>query len=424
MAGKQAAVFSPRLTRRGFARLLGAGAGAALLAPQIAARGWEERLALRATGRLVPAKLLPKDPTGLILLNSNENPYGPSPAALEAMVEAHSVAMRYPNYWADQLQEKLAEFREVEPEMVVVTCGSQEVLKLAAQAFLGPGKRLVVAEPTFEAIVYYGKQTGAEVVKVPVTADYRHDLEAMAQAAQVRPGLVYLCNPNNPTGRAEPHVAVEKFLARIPGESVVLADEAYLHYVDAPDYQSLLGAVKAGKNVVVTRTFSKIYGMAGLRLGYGLARKELMERMRPHQVIESWNVMACAAALASLDDEEWVNLNQERNRAARDYLVKAMAERGREVIPSETNFVCVSVPVPVPAAIEEFREEGISIGREFARLPQHIRVSIGTPEEMEEFVKVYDKLFGVGRRLGPEQARTRPQGRRPRAGEPPLWARS
>jgi histidinol-phosphate aminotransferase len=424
MAGRQSAIFSPRLTRRNFARLLGAGAGAALLAPQVAARGWEERLALRATGRLQPAKLMPKDPTNLILLNSNENAYGPSPAALEAMVEAHSVAMRYPDYWADQLQEKLAEFHEVDPEMVVVTCGSQEMLKLAAQAFLGPDKRLVVAEPTFEALVYYGRQTGAEIVKVPVAADYRHDLEAMAKAAQERPGLVYLCNPNNPTGRAEPHAAVEAFLARVPGEGVVLADEAYLHYVDAPDYQSLLGAVKAGKNVVVTRTFSKIYGMAGLRLGYGLARQDLMERMRPHQVIESWNVMACAAALASLDDEDWVSLNQERNRSSRAFLVKAMEERGREVIPSDSNFVCVSVPVRVPAVIKEFREEGLSIGREFAGLPEHIRVSIGTPEEMEKFVEVYDKLFRVGHRRSSEQAGRRPRHRRRLPGEPPLWARA
>jgi histidinol-phosphate aminotransferase len=423
MVGEKSAVFSSKLSRRGFARLLGAGAGAALLAPGVASRGWEERMASRAQGHLEPVKLLPKDPTNLILLNSNENPYGPSPTALEAMVEAHSVAMRYPDYWADQLREMLATHHRIDPETVVVTCGSQELLKLAAQAFLGPGKRLVVAGPTFEAIVYYGRQTGAEVVKVPVTPDYHHDLEAMADAARQRPGLVYLCNPNNPTGIVEPHQRVERFLREIPSESVVLADEAYLHYADAPDYKPLLAQVKAGRNVVVARTFSKIYGMAGLRLGYGLARRELMVQMRPHQVTESWNIMACAAALASLKDREWVTLNQKRNRAARDFLVEAMRQRGRQVIPSQTNFVCINIPTPVHSAIEEFRQEGISIGRLFAGLPTHIRVSIGTPEEMEKFVRAYDKLFASGRLHPSDRARARPQAPGELPGSAPLWAR-
>jgi len=295
-----------QLSRRNFAQLLGLGASAALLAP-VQARGLEERLALG--GRLRAAKLLPKDPENLILLNSNENPYGPSPAALEAMVEAHSVACRYPDFWADQLQEKLARFHGVDPEMVVVTCGSTEVLKLGAMAFLDPNRRLVMAEPTFEAIGRYARLTGAEIVKVPCDAAWRHDLEAMARAARERPGLVYLCNPNNPTGTVVSKAALEKFLKQMPADSVALVDEAYCHFADDPGYGSLLDSVKAGGNVVVARTFSKIYGMAGLRLGYAIARRDLIERMRPHQVMESWNVMACAAALASLDDREFVEQN-------------------------------------------------------------------------------------------------------------------
>jgi histidinol-phosphate aminotransferase len=393
--GASESISTRQVSRRAFGQLLGAGAAAALLAPQVAARGWAGRLGQRTGGDLVPAKLLPKDPADLILLNSNENSYGPSPLALEAMTEAHSVTMRYPDYWADLVQDALAEFHGVDSDMVVVTCGSTELLKLAAEAFLGPGKRLVVAEPTFEAIVYYGRMTGAEIVKVPLTSDYRHDLEAMARAAQGRAGLVYLCNPNNPTGTVVSGAAAKAFLEHVPRESVVLCDEAYHHYVDDPGYGSLMETVKAGTNVVVARTFSKIYGMAGLRLGYGVARRELMQWMRPHQVGPSWNVMGCVAALASLEDEEWAQLNQQRNRSARNALYDAMKQRGRAVIASETNFVCVHVGGPVEPAIAAFREEGVSVGRRFAGLPEHIRVSLGTPEEMEKFVEAFDQVMAA-----------------------------
>ncbi|MBI4466442.1 MAG: histidinol-phosphate transaminase [Acidobacteria bacterium] len=383
---------APQLSRRTFAQLLGMGAGAALLAP-VQGRGGEERLAAWARGEWRPAKLLPKESANLVLLNSNENPYGPSPAALEAMVEAHSVSMRYPDYWADQLQERLAAFHGVDPEMAVVTCGSTEVLKLAAMAFLAPGRRLVVPRPTFEAMGYYARLAGAEVVEVPVGPDYRSDLAALARTARERPGLVYLCNPNNPTGTLVSAAAVREFLTGVPAESVVLVDEAYYHYPDDPGYGTLLEAVRAGRNVVVARTFSKIYGMAGLRLGYGIARKDWIEKMRPHQVIESWNVMACAAALASLEDTDYVNRNRRLNQEVRDALAAAMKKRGREVIPSQTNFVCIHVGAPVRPVIQAFREQGVSVGRPFAGLEEHIRVSLGTPEEMEKFLAGFDRVM-------------------------------
>ncbi len=408
------------LSRRGFARLLGAGAGAALLAPAIGARGWEERLALRMQGTFERVKLNPKDPRDLILLNSNENPYGPFPSAMEALVEARSVAMRYPDYWSDQIQEKVAEHHDVDPAMVVVTCGSTEVLKLAAQAFLAPGRRLVMAEPTFEAIAYYGRQTGADIVKVPVTGDHRHDFEAMAGAAEERPGLVYVCNPNNPTGVLDAKAEVEKLVARVPRESIVLVDEAYFHYVEDPGYGTMLDAVKAGKNVVIARTFSKVFGMAGLRLGYAVARKELMMQMRPHQVMESANVLACAAALASLGDEAEVARQRTLNNQTRAYAVDEMKKGGRACIPSHANFFCVHVAQPARPVIAAFRDEGISVGRFFPGLPEHIRVSIGSPEEMQKFVAAFDKALQAACARGDVPAE-RAFERYP--GAAPLWAR-
>jgi len=392
MSRPQGRVAGGGLSRRAFAQMLGVGAGAAWMSA-VVARGGEAQREFLVGGRFTPAKLLPKDPENLVLLNSNENPYGASPAAMEAMTEARSYAMRYPDYYADLAQEKIASLLGVEAEMVVLTCGSTELLKIAAQGFLGPGRRLVMAEPTFEDISYYGRQTGAEVVTVPLTADYRHDLEAMAQAAQERPGLVYLCNPNNPTGTVVSKAAIEKFLGQVPGQSVVLVDEAYHHFADDASYGTMMEATKQGRNVVVSRTFSKIYGMAGLRLGYGVARRELAQVMRSQRVISSGNVVACAAALASLDDAQWEERNREWNRRVRDSLAADMKERGHSVIPSQANFVCVHVGRPVRPVIAAFRERGISIGRRFAGLPEHIRISLGSPEEMEKFTTAFDDVM-------------------------------
>lgn len=384
------------LTRREFTRALGLGLAA--LAPyglgaSVAARGGEERLALGAQ-RFERIKREPNDPANLILLNSNENPYGPAPVALEAMVAAHELACRYPDYPAYRLHEALAELHGVSVDMVEVTCGSTEVLKVAAQAFVGPGRRLVMAEPTFEAIAHYAETAGGEVVKVRLTADYRHDLEAMAAAAREKPGLVYICNPNNPTGTIVSHQAVGRMLERLPAETVVLVDEAYHHYVESRDYATALDFVQTARpGVVVSRTFSKVYGMAGLRLGYAVARKELIEKMRRHQVVESWNVMACVAALASLEDSELVPRGRARNKQARDYLLAAMKQRGHAVLPSETNFVMIDLGRDVAPLMPTFREHGVAVGRRFAGLPKHLRVSIGKPEEMEKFVRAFDEVL-------------------------------
>lgn len=381
-----------QLSRRAFARMLGLGAGGAALAPMMA-RGMEERLALGPVASLPSLKRLPKDPENLVLLNSNENAYGPSPAAREAIVEAQEVACRYPDFYIDQLRAKIAEAHRLKPENIVVTCGSTELLKMCAMAFLGPGKRLVQAAPTFEALARYAELAGAEVVKVPVDEYYRHNPEAMEKAAQERPGLVYICNPNNPTGTVISRAAIEGLIKRLPSESIVLVDEAYHHYADDASYATLLRAVPEGKNVVVARTFSKIYGMAGLRVGYGVAPEPLIQRIEPHGVSSAANVMGCVAAYNMLGDRRFVRQNIRRNIDARNFLKDAMRERGHNVIPSNTNFVCVDVHGPVQPVIEAYRAAGIRIGRPFEGLPQHVRISLGKPEELEKYVAAFDGVM-------------------------------
>jgi len=179
----------------------------------------------------------------------------------------------------------------------------------------------------------------------------------------------------------------------VPRESIVLVDEAYFHYVEDPSYSTLLDAVAAGANVVVARTFSKVYGMAGLRLGYAIARRELMVQMRPHLVMDGTNVMACQAALAGFGDAAEEKRQRTLNSQTRAFLDDEMKKRGHACIPSHTNFVCVHVAQPVRPLIEAFRQQGIAVGRPFAGLPEHIRVSIGLPEEMEKFVAAFDNVM-------------------------------
>lgn len=393
-------MLSGELTRRDFTRALGLAAlapGLAALAAPLAARGSEERMAA-GPARFFRIKREPKDPEHLILLNSNENPYGPCPAALDAMVEAHGIACRYPDYAAYELHEALARLHGVSSEMVEVTCGSTEVLKVCASAFTGPGRQVVMADPTFEAIGHYTRAAGGEVLSIPLDSAHRHNLDAMAAAARQKPSLIYLCNPNNPTGTVVSHQAIVRLLDQVPAETVVLVDEAYHHFAESPEYASAFDLIQRERpGVVVSRTFSKVYGMAGLRLGYAVARKELIAQMQHHQVIESWNVMACVAALAGLEDPALVPRGRARNQQAREYVMAEMKKRGVPVIPSETNFVMIDIGRDVADVIRPFREQGIAVGRRFPALPHHLRVSIGKPEEMEKFVQAFDRVVPAAR---------------------------
>ncbi len=245
------------ISRRQFAHLLGIGAAAAIVRPRIT-------IAKESATVPAPAK------TGVVRLSANENPYGPSAKAHEAMKNAHGVCNRYPDEANDVLIDKIAKINNINRDQVVLGDGSSEILKLCAETFTGPAQgKLVVADPTFEAILEYSKAGGADVVKVPLTSSYGHDLEKMSAAAQK--GLIYICNPNNPTASVTPKNDLRDFIAKTSPETMILVDEAYFHYADSPDYESVIPLVKDHPNLIVARTFSKIYGMAGLRCGYCVA---------------------------------------------------------------------------------------------------------------------------------------------------------
>jgi histidinol-phosphate aminotransferase len=332
------------------------------------------------------ASLSPGDPPDLVQLNSNENPYGPSEEALAAMTRAHAVGSRYPDAAEEAMAEAIARHHGVAPERVVLGCGSSEILRMADAAFLGAGRTVVAAEPTFEAVLAYARVTRAEAVKVPLTADLRHDLPRMAAACDVRTGLVYVCNPNNPTGTIVTGDELESFLAKLPPSTVALVDEAYHHFVEDPRYRSATQMLERFPNLVVARTFSKIYGLAGMRLGYAVASEPNAKALREHATWSNANAVVLAAALASLGDEALVARQRERLNGTRRRLCAELERDGRRYIPSEANFVMIDVGGDVKPVIEAFRVRRILVGRRFPALPTWLRVTIGTPEETAVFL--------------------------------------
>lgn len=389
---------STLINRRRFTQLFGAGAAYLATRPQLSLANSSTRLATSVSA-----------PAGIVRLSSNENPYGPSPMAVSAMNDAFRLAWRYPDEHADTLIEMLAKLNSVNRDQILLGDGSGEILKLCAAAFTGPlsaanarevklarptrgaslsfkpGRgKLIVADPTFEAILNHAAVNQAEVVKVPLNASFAHDLPKMHAAA--REGLVYICNPNNPTASITPKNELSNFIANSPPKTMILVDEAYHHYADSSDYQSVIPLINRHPNLIVARTFSKIYGMAGLRCGYCVAQPQVIQRLRPHQTWDSVNIMALVAAIASLNDADQVANGRRRNSDTKQFVYGAVTDLGYKYIPSQANFLMIDMRRPVTPLIAALREKRVQVGRPFPSLPNYMRVTIGKRDEMETFV--------------------------------------
>src|SRR5947209_4340673 len=361
------------ISRRNFAHLLGAAAAATFVRPGISFAKPTEHVAATA---------------GVVRLSANENPYGPSPKALQAITDSFGLACRYPDEHNNLLIEKLAKLNGINHDQILLGDGSSEILKLCAETFTGKTRgTLVAADPTFEPILQQAGLNGAEVVKVPLTASFAHDLPKMLAAA--KRGLIYVCNPNNPTASITPKNELADFIGKAPRETMILVDEAYFHYADSPDYESVIPLVKDHPNLIVSRTFSKVYGMAGLRCGYCVAQKETVERMRVQQMWDSVNCMALAAATASLDDPDHVPNGQRLNSEAKAFTTSELDKMGYKQIPSQANFIMFDCKRPVVPIIKAMKERNVSVGRLFPALPNHMRVTIGKKSEMETFLSAF-----------------------------------
>jgi len=332
-----------------------------------------------------------------IRLTSNCNAYGPSErvtAAMRAAIRASELDARKES---DLLRDQIASAHRVRREELVVAGGSSRLLRMAVSAFLTPGKTLITAAPTFEVISRYATSLNREVVNIPLTPNYAHDLDAMLSCCDSTTGLVYICNPNNPTGTLTPRRDLEAFVAKLPATTHVVIDEAYHHYVDgAADYRSFIDYPIRDQRVIVTRTFSKICGLALHRIGYAVARPDVAGRLEAHRTPEGIDPVASRAAMAALADTEYVRASRMRNADDRQEFFNQANARMARWIDSQTNFVMLDADRPAEQVVAHFESHRILLPKPYARFEKYVRVSLGTPAEMQEFWRVWGLMPGGG----------------------------
>lgn len=334
-------------------------------------------------------------PDGTVHINFNESPYGPPEKALKEIREgAVALAGRYYDDSSyEELSKVLAKHNGLARENIQVGAGSTEILKICDDVFLHGGKRLVAAEPAYEAVIQYAVNSQADAAKIPLTADYRHDLAKMADAVTRDTGMVYICNPNNPTGTIVNKVEMQKFMDRVPPSVTVVVDEAYSHFVNSSEYESALHYVREGRNIIVARTFSKIYGMAGMRVGYAMGRKDLIDKIRPFTVDYTITGIAANATMAAINDTQHVERIAKLNAANRQLVFDEMKRLKFQTTASESNFLMINIRKPVAPVIQEFEKRKVLVGREFPAMPNFLRVTIGTEDEMKKFFVAFREIL-------------------------------
>lgn len=320
-------------------------------------------------------------PPDAVLLNANENPLGPCAEALEAMQQALRKGGRYQFGETLRLARTAARLEGVPESHVQSYAGSSDPLHRVVLAFCGPGRAFVTADPGYEAGERAAAFMQAPVLRVPLTKDYAHDVEAMLRAAGKEAGVFYICNPNNPTGTLTPRDAIDHLVRSKPAGSVVLVDEAYIHFCQAP---SCMEKVREGRDVFVLRTFSKIYGMAGLRAGLAFARPDLLDRIRPYGT-GFLPATGMAGAIASLEAGGVVAERREYMRKVREDLMAWLREHHIDFVPSVSNKIMIRTAKPGRETAAAMRERKVIIGRSWPSWPNHVRVTLGTPEEMAKF---------------------------------------
>ena len=385
------------LSRRSFVSALSLAGAGVVSAPLVGARGREALAAERRRGTRDDLADLTAPSPRLVRLDSNENPRGPGAAALAALRGALREAGRYPMSQPDELVAELAALHGVGADHLLIGCGSTEILRVAVDAFTSPTQPLVTAAPTFEEPARRARVIGTPVQAVPVDADLRLDLAAMGAAARGA-GLVFVNNPNNPPGTVHPAAAVERFVRRLLAESprtTVLVDEAYHEYVEDVSYATALPMALETPRVIVARTFSKAYGLAGLRVGYAVGRPETLAAMAPHLLTDALNVLGLTAARAALGDRGLVERERRLNREARDYTRRFFEGAGYRVAASEANFLMADIRRDAKGFQAACREHDVRVGRAFPPLATHARVSIGTMDEMRAAVQVFKRVLSA-----------------------------
>jgi histidinol-phosphate aminotransferase len=386
------------VSRRGFLRLTGADSamdGVALAARGLEAHFAEEEAQAQGQG----PRVRPVLPPGVeeIKISSNENPLGPGRAAIDAIRGKFGEAGRYPfnaSPTDSALVSAIADRFRVKPENIVLGAGSQELLKSAMRTWVTPQKSLVTALPTFENCTNFAKRHKLPLVEVKVDAEMRLDVEGMiAAGSKADVGLVFFNNPNNPTATVHGAKTVTDMVTRIRKASpstVILIDEAYHEYVTDPSYESAVPLALSTPNVLVTRTFSKAYGMAGLRVGYAIGMADTMKRLAALRMPYNVNVFGVVAAMAALGNPQHIAAERARNTDVRAFTVKAIREMGMKPSDSHANFLFADVGMPLKDFRDGCAKQGVLVGRDFPPFEKsHCRISIGTMDEMRRATEVF-----------------------------------
>jgi histidinol-phosphate aminotransferase len=332
---------------------------------------------------------------GYAKLSNNENPYGPPESVMKAMTDAFKYANRYGSPDGGIL-EAIAEHHGVKPENVIMGEGSSEILNVADLAFAQGTRKVIGADPTYATIFSYATAARSEGIKIPLLPDYRQDIPGMVKAAKQHyrdVGLVYICNPNNPTGVVVPKQEIKQLLDELPEDIPVLIDEAYHHFVDDPNYETSEKHVRDGRPVILTRTFSKIVGLAGMRLGYAIAPKYIIDQMKVYSINYGINQIVRYGGVAGLKDTEAQAKVKRLNTELRDKTTAELQSLGYDVIPSQTNFFMVQVGRDVVEVAKEFKKRGVLVGRPFPPMTKHLRVSVGSADEMARFMTAFKEIF-------------------------------
>lgn len=330
----------------------------------------------------------------LAKLANNENPYGPPDSVMKAMTSAFKYANRY-GYPDGGIVDEIAKHHGVKPENVMLGAGSGEILDVVGSAFAGGGKKVVGVEPSYSQVYSHVTSVKGAAITLALTDDYRQDMQAIIRATKKHyreVGFVYLCNPNNPTGRIVTKQEIKQLLDGLPEDMPVLIDEAYHHFVEDSNYATSVPYVLEGRPVIVARTFSKIAALAGMRLGYAIAPRELIQQMRPFST-GTVNAIVKWGGVAALKDTESQAQVKKITLDLRKKTTSELQGMGYAVIPSDANFFMVHLKRPVVPVIDEFQKKGVLVGRPFPPMTEHLRVSVGTAEEMSRFMVAFKDVM-------------------------------
>jgi len=343
-------------------------------------------------GQLSPGQTKVNTANSIVRLSANENRYAPSPAIKKAMIGAIDKSYLYSPAHYKELVNKLAEKEGVSSDHIMLVSGSNEGLKVAGLVYGQNGGEIITGTPTYKALLSYAEAFGSKITSVPLDKDLKYDLPSIEDKITDKTSMVFFCNPNNPTGTLVDADDALSFCKRASDKTLVFSDEAYSDYIEEDNYPTMVPLIKEGRNVIVSHTFSKVYGMAGVRVGYLIARPDIIKLLKP-RIMGFINMMGLAGAVAALDDPEFYHYSLQKNRKAKQIIYKVADELGLRYVKSHTNFVFIETGIDASILAEKMMKHRVKVGRPFAPLTNWCRVSTGTDDDMSQWADAMRSVF-------------------------------